>query len=175
MTMELPELTVALNSETHPSDSAAQRIVERGILRRFSAEHPEWQPVTWSVVADELGLSSVWKNAQPDAVWKNGPNELIVAECYARIGVLKPGQNRKLAMDALKLMALCRQVPDAKRLRCFIIVPEELRNQLAREGWFCVALRMAAEIMPIALTDHERKLLADATQRQADGQSRSRK
>ena len=160
--------------ETHPSDSTAQGMVERAILERLGAEHPEWRPIEWRLAAAELGLSSVWQKAKPDAVWRSGPDELIIAECYARVGSLKPGHRRKLAMDALKLLALYHHCPAAKRLRCVIIVPEELRKQLERDGWFCVALRMAAEIMPIALSDVERKLLADATERQADGQARAR-
>jgi hypothetical protein len=161
--------------DTHPSDSTAQGNVERAILRRLSAEHPEWQPVDWRVAATELGLSSVWQKAKPDAVWRVGPHELIVAECYAHVGVLKPGHLRKLAMDALKLLTFRQQSSNVRQLTCIIVVPEELREQLQGGGWLCTAIRMAAKVTPVVLLDDERKLLADAIRRQADGQARSRK
>jgi len=161
--------------EAHPSDSAAQELVERAIIQRLSAAHPEWQPLKWDVVAKALGLSPVWQGVKPDAIWRTENDELIIAECYARVGVLKSGHKRKLAMDALKLMALCRQLADAKRLKCLIVIPQELEKQLKREGWFCAALTMAGDVLPVDLLDDERKLLADTTQRQAEGQTRSRK
>jgi hypothetical protein len=167
--------SVSLTMNAHPSDSTPQGNVERAILQRLSAEHPEWQPVDWRVAATELGLSSVWSNAKPDAVWRIEPNELIVAECYAHVGVLKSGHLRKLAMDALKLLTFRQQCSDARRLRCIIVVPGELREQLERGGWLCTAIRMAANLMPVVLLDDERKLLVDTIRRQADGQARSRK
>jgi hypothetical protein len=78
-------------------------------------------------------------------------------------------------MDALKLIALCRQLADAKCLKCLIVVPQELEKQLKREGWFCAALTIAGDLLPVDLLDDERKLLTDTTQRQGDGQARSRK
>jgi len=161
--------------KSHPSDSTPQGKVERGILERLSAEHPEWQLLDLSLAAAELGLSLVWQKAKPDAVWRIGPDELIVAECYARVGALKSGHRRKLAMDALKLMALRYQCPDAKRLKCLIIVPQEIQEQLKGKSWLCAAMNIAADLMPVVLSDDERELLADTTRRQADGQARSRK
>ena len=60
-------------------------------------------------------------------------------------------------------------------LRCVIVVPEELRKALEMGGWLCAAIRIAGEVIPVVMTDDERKQLADATRLQADGQARSRK
>ncbi len=78
-------------------------------------------------------------------------------------------------MDALKLLALRQQCSDSTILRCVIVVPEELQKALQMGGWLCAAIRIAAEVMPVVLSDDERKQLADATRLQADGQARSRK
>jgi hypothetical protein len=145
--------------ETHPSDSAAQRKVELATLYRLGEQHPEWQRSDWKVTATKLALPTVWREIQPDAVWRtlavtSGQEEIIVAECYAHIGELKPGQLRKLAMDALKLLALRQQCFDAKQLSCIIVVPEELREQLERGGWLCTAIRVAAKLTPVVLLDN---------------------
>jgi hypothetical protein len=166
--------------ETHPSDSAAQRTVELAMLHRLGEQHPEWQRSDWKATAKKLALPAVWREIQPDGVWRKtagglGKEEIIVAECFAHIGKLKPGQLRKLALDALKLLALHQQCSDASLLRCVIIVPEELRKALQMGGWLCAAIHIAAAVMPVGLSNDERKQLADATRLQADGQARSRK
>ncbi len=53
------------------------------MLDRLSKLNPDWQRVTWKTAANELGLSSVWQNVQPDATWKTSSDQIIVAECYA--------------------------------------------------------------------------------------------
>src|SRR5262245_42074892 len=93
-------------TNSDPSDSAVQREIELAMLDRLGKLHPDWQRVTWMTEATELGLTLVWQKSQPDAIWKTGSDQIIVAECYARIGELKAGHRRKLAMDALKLLAL---------------------------------------------------------------------
>ena len=166
--------------DTHPSDSATQRTVELAMLHRLGEQHPEWQRSDWKATATKLALPAVWREIQPDGVWRttavtSEQEEIIVAECFAHIGQLKPGQLRKLAMDALKLLALRQQCSDATILRCVIVVPEELRKALQMGGWLCAAIRLAGELMPVVLTDDERKQLADATRLQAHGQARTRK
>jgi hypothetical protein len=166
--------------ETHPSDSAAQRKVELAMLHRLEKQHPGWQRSDWKVTATKLALPAVWREIQPDAVWRttavtSGQEEIIVAECFAHIGKLKQGQLRKLAMDALKLLALRQQCSDATLMRCAIVVPEELRKALQMGGWLRAAIRISGEVMPVVLTNDERKQLADATRLQADGQARSSK
>jgi hypothetical protein len=162
-------LTIA---DLHPSDSVVQREIELAMLDRLGKRHPDWQRVTWKTEATELGLSSVWQKAQPDATWKIGPGQTIVAECYARIGELKAGHRRKLAMDALKLLALRHALTHEPYVRFLLVVPEELIGRLKGDGWFPVAIRLAAEVVPVGLLASERMRLSEAIALQAQGQSR---
>lgn len=158
-----------------PSDSAAQREIESVMLIRLEEQHPDWHRVIWKAVALELGLSSVWQKAAPDAVWETESGEIIIAESYARVGELKPGHRRKLAMDALKLLAIKQTLPEGKNVRYILIVPEELTGKLNGDCWFSAALRVSAEIVPVTLLENEKQKLSDATNLQAHGQARTAK
>ena len=165
-----------LSKDDHdPSDSRVQREIELVMLQRLADQHRDWASADWKAIALELGLPSVWQKAKPDAVWKTHAGEVVIAECYARIGKLKAGQHRKLAMDALKLLALKHAIPLGSRVQYLLVVPEELVGAFDGGGWFPVAIRLAAVIVPVCLLDCEREKLGDAVQRQAQGQSRIRK
>ena len=158
--------------EHDPSDSGVQREIEVVMLRRLAGQHPDWKPADWKAIALKLGLPSVWQKAKPDAVWTTAAGEVIVAECFTRIGKLKAGQYRKLAMDALKLLALKHAIPIGSSVTYLLVVPKELAGAFEGGGWFPVAIRLAANIVPVSLLDSEREKLGDAVQRQAQGQSR---
>jgi len=160
--------------ERHPSDSAVQRAIELVMLERFTESHPSWRRAAWAPIARELGLAAVWMKAEPDAVWKTEKGDVVVAEAYSRVGVLNEGQKRKLAKDALKLLAIQHALPAGRHVRGLLLVPEELVARLNGEGWFPLALRTAAEIVSVPLTEAERMLLQDAAAQQAEGQSRTR-
>jgi hypothetical protein len=162
-------------TNSDPSDSANQREIERVMLHRLDEQHPDWRRVSWEAVAVELGLASIWQKAQPDAVWKTIDGEVIIAECYARVGELKAGHRHKLAMDALKLLAIQQALPAGNHVRYLLVMPEELMSRLEGGGWFPVALRLAAEIIPVNLMENERRELMDASRRQAEGQARTKK
>lgn len=156
-----------------PSDSSAQRAIETIMLRQLEEQHPDWHAVSWKTTASTFGLSVSWQKAEPDAVWETDSGEIIVAESYARIGDLKPSHRRKLAMDAFKLQTIRQILPKTENVRCLIIVPEEIAACLQGDSWFCEALRLTAEIVPISLHEHEKKTLKDATALQAQGQART--
>ncbi len=161
-------------TDSHLSDSAVQRKIELTMLDRISQKNPDWQRVTWKTLAAELSLPPVWQNAKPDAVWRTSSHKVIVAECYARVGELKAGHRRKLAMDALKLLAL-RDALEENAVRCLLVVPEELKGKLAGDGWFPAALHLVAEIVSVDLKEDERKELVAASTRQAQGQARTKR
>ena len=162
----------------HASNSLEQREIETSMLQRLTEQHPDWLRVDWVTTAKDLALPLVWQNAKPDAVWKVldalHRDELIICECYARIGKLKPGHRRKLAMDAFKLVALKHFLPSESQIRWLLVVPEELSVQLQTGSWFSEALRLI-EVVPVKLTDIERRKLSEATDRQAQGQARGAK
>ena len=161
-------------TDTDPSDSKVQREIELAILDRLSNHHDDWQRVDWKTLAIELRLAPVWRKTEPDAVWKTNSHEIIIAECYARVGALAAGHRRKLAMDTLKLLSL-RKALEGNNVRCLMVVPEELGRELAGDGWFPTALRLNTEIIPIGLLEHEKKRLAAASKLQAEGQARTRR
>lgn len=158
-----------------PSDSSTQREIEREMLNIFQADHSDWVPMEWKIVAYELELPLVWQNAKPDATWRDNNGNFIIAECYARIGELKSGHCGKLAKDVLKLISLQRAISTPLRLRCLIIVPGELAVKFKGASWLFEAIRQAVEVIPIPLTEIQHNKLRDAVKRQADGQARSRK
>lgn len=168
----LREMGTLSKDDHDPSDSRVQREIELVMLQRLADQHRDWTPADWKAIALELGLPSVWQKAKPDAVWKTSTGDVVIAECYARIGKLKAGQHRKLAMDALKLLALKNAISLDSRVQYLLVVPEELVGAFEGGGWFPVAIRLAATIVPVCLLDSEREKLGDAAQRQAQGQSR---
>lgn len=157
-----------------PSDSSIQHEIELAMLDRLSAQHSDWRRVSWEGVAIEFGLPRFWQKVKPDAVWKTVSDEVIVAECYSRIGELKPGHRRKLAMDALKLLSLRDAFPPGRNIRRLLVVPEELADRLTGEGWFSVAISHSAEVVPVSLLKSERKRLSAACLSQAEGQARTK-
>ncbi len=161
--------------DRHPSDSAVQRAIELVLLQRFNdRQHPSWKSIDWRCAAEELGLAPVWAKAAPDAVWRTDEGGIAIAEAYSRVGILNEGQKRKLAKDALKLLAIQHALPAGKQLKCLLLVPEELVPRLSGDGWFPLALRVAAEIVSVPLTESERLQLLAASDQQALGQSRTR-
>src|SRR5579863_9965965 len=143
--------------ESDPSDSTAQREIEQVMLRRLAEQHPDWHSQSWKNAAAKLDLSAAWLEAKPDAVWKTR-DTILVGECYARIGKLKSGHRRKLALDALKLIALRHQLEPKFKVRLVLVVTEEVATQLACRGWLAEALRMV-EIVSVRLTGPEREVL----------------
>jgi hypothetical protein len=158
-----------------PSDSAVQREIELEMLHRLGEKHPDWRRISWKRLAADLGLTQVWQEAEPDAVWKTDSGQVILAECYSRVGDLKTGHRRKLAMDTLKLTAIRNALADDNHVRCLLVVPKELKDRLAGDGWFPAALRLTTDIVPVDLLEDEKRRLVTASTRQAQGQAHTKR
>jgi hypothetical protein len=158
-----------------PSDSSVQLDIEHAMLDIICERYPNWRCEEWKKISTELGLPIVWKNAKPDAVWQTDDGVIIIAECYAHVGDLNPGHRRKLAMDAFKLLSMRNAVKGTKRMRCLLIVPEELYPHLQAKGWLPEAIRQAAEVMAVKLTDVQHQKLKVVVNHQGSGQARLRK
>jgi hypothetical protein len=156
-----------------PSDSAVQREIEPATLSRLEGLHPDWLRTTWRSIVAEHSLGPIWTAIKPDAVWTSTSGEIIVAESYARIGPLKPGHRRKLAMDALKLLALRDSLPSGTSVRSLLVVPEQLVPTLEGSGWFPFALRATAEVTSVRLSPEECERLNEASRLQGFGQART--
>jgi hypothetical protein len=161
-------------NDSDPSDSAVQREIELVMLYRLSKVHENWEKIEWKPFVMELGLSSIWQKVKPDAIWRTNTQEIIIAECYARVGELKAGHRRKMAMDALKLLAL-RDALKGKNVRCLLVVPEELKKHMSNASWFPVALHLVAEIVTVKLQKDEFNALIVASTGQATGQARTKR
>lgn len=166
---------VVQKADSDPSDSVVQREIEMEMLHRLGEKHQQWRRISWKSLAAELGLAPVWQKAEPDAVWKTDSNQIILAECYSRVDELKTGHRRKLAMDAFKLIAIRNALGSSTRVRCLIVVPKELRDNLDGDGWFPTALYQATEMVPVELLEEEKRRLATAVTRQAQGQARMKR
>lgn len=153
-----------------PSDSQAQRDVEAAMLE--SAKGLHWCKGDWSKIADQNCLPEAWKRAQPDGVWETANGGLVLVESYARIEKLKPGHRRKVAMDVLKLSCLRRILGGYPKVRCLLVVPEQIRSELLDKSWLAAAICDSVEVIFVELTEDHCAALKRATRRQADGQAR---
>jgi hypothetical protein len=163
-----------LSTDSDPSDSSVQREIESQMLQRLEEMHPDWRRISWKTFATEKELANEWVKAEPDAIWKTNSKQLVLAECYSRVGDLKTGHRRKLAMDTLKLLAL-RDAVKGYSIRCILVVPDELKNQLTGNGWFPVAIQNVAEIVSVNLSESEKMKLNDASRLQAQGQAHTKR
>jgi hypothetical protein len=86
--------------EQHPSNSMVQINIEKDMLAYLMELIPSWQLIGLSDLSEGRELAA---KVKPDAVWRDVAGVIIIAECYARIGKLKPGHRQKIASDILKL------------------------------------------------------------------------
>lgn len=135
----------------HRSDSSVQLAAEteiRAALRDTFG--PGLRPDT--VLLDDTAPVEV------DAV---SPNQTVFVEIFAHQGPLKPGQKRKIALDALKLITIGRNYPDAELV--IALADEAAAASLGSHSWLAVALRLwniKVEVVPIE--DDTRAQLLDA-------------
>lgn len=89
----------------------------------------------------------------------------VFAEVYARQGVLKGGQVKKVAQDILKLAMLSRNWPDARLVLVFAS-PEAART-VTGKGWLAEAVTdFGIEVLVADIEPSLREGLQDAQRRQ---------
>jgi hypothetical protein len=102
--------------------------------------------------------------------WIESPPTAI--EVCVTVGDPKPGQQRKLRADILKL-ALLRKARTPPP-RCLLVVTSGDAARWLQQGWTDLAVRlMGVEVQVEELTVPEEKKLASARKRQAAGQRTS--
>ena len=127
---------LAIMTANSQSDSAIQRDAEGAIIAALAAK----LGVTL-VSGGTLPLSGGVK-IQLDARSEDGK---FAVEAYARQGVLRGGQLKKISQDVLKL-ALLRREPDFAEVRPIIVfASEEARSSIT--GW----VKRAAEVFDVEL------------------------
>ena len=153
----------------HLSNSFAQSKIECEMLSALEKLHPDWQKHDWNAL---IGGREFAGKVKPDGVWRDSNGVIIIAECFARIGKLKPGQHRKIASDVLKLIILKEELNDKYSLRILLVVPDELGLQLEGNDWLSIIISKKIELIKIPLGDEQRISLLKANQRQGEGQAR---
>jgi hypothetical protein len=111
------------------SDSAVQRKAE-GVIRDLLADH-----LGVGLRPREVKLAA----GAPVNVDAVSDDRTVLAEIFARQGELKPGQQKKVAIDTLKLITIHRERPEAK---LYITFADKAASQFATGcGWVAQALR----------------------------------
>jgi hypothetical protein len=157
------------------SDGNVQCSIEAILIGRLSRQNPAWRRLSWIEVATKYRVPEVWHKINPDAVWETEAGDLAVAECYTRTLTPKSGTYGKLAKDCLKLIAIQKTLARKAKVRCLMILPDELVERMQGTGWLVTFIRQSVEVVGMTLLESERKKLNDAVERQADGQSRRRR
>lgn len=113
----------------HVSDSAVQRHAE-DVIRALLSEKLG-VPLAPRTITLAAGAA-----VQVDASAADGS---VVAEIFARQGALKGGQQKKVAIDALKLITIQREYPAEKLIICF--ADPVAAAYATGGGWVAQALR----------------------------------
>ncbi|KGN37601.1 hypothetical protein [Knoellia subterranea] len=122
--------------ELHQSDSSVQSSAESAIVEALGAQ------LQLNLVPGGTLKLAGGASIQLDARSDDGS---VAVEAYARQGVLRGGQLKKIAQDILKL-ALLRAEPEHKDVRPIIVfASEEARSSV--KGW----LRQAADTFGVEL------------------------
>jgi hypothetical protein len=158
--------------ETHPSNSIVQINIEKEMLSYVLEQNPSWQKISWTDLSAGRELAT---KVKPDGVWRYGEGVIIIAECYARIGKLKPGHRRKIATDVLKLISLRDEFDKHNPPRLLLVVPEQLGIQLEDNDWLSMVIHNEVELIKVPLSDQQCQKLLEAASRQAQGQAHSAK
>jgi hypothetical protein len=123
------EVSASAGGVRQKSDSAVQRRAE-DVIRGLLAES-----LGRCLQARTIKLKS-GASVQVDAV---AGDCSVLAEIFARQGTLKPGQQKKVAIDALKLITIGHAFPEGKLM---LVFADEAAGAYARGGgWLAHALR----------------------------------
>jgi hypothetical protein len=145
--------------QPHLSDSAVQREVE---------------PVCLQLVSDTLKVPLAPDDVRLDdgtLLRLDGVNRpaRVLCEVFAHVGKMLDGQEKKLAKDMLKLLAVENALGGEWR-KIICIVDEPARRFLARKSWCaCVVRQFRFELMMPALEDDLRLQLKTVQDQQAEG------
>jgi hypothetical protein len=142
---------------THHSDSSVQQAAEDAIR---------------SAAARVMGVDlqpGVLKFSTGAAVRVNGMtrDESVLVEAVARQGKLKGSQQRKVALDAFKLITLARDRPGTRL--ALVFADDEAAAFALGKGWVADALRIwNVEVLVVRLDDALRARIREAQRDQRD-------
>jgi hypothetical protein len=111
-------------------------------------------------------FSTSSRAARPAKVDAASPDRRVLAEIFARQGALKGGQQKKVAIDTLKLLTVRREHPDTKLVIAF--ADTAAAAYATGGGWLAQALRtwdVDIEIVDIPQNLRDEILAAQAGQK----------
>lgn len=146
----------AAEGSGHVSDSAVQRRAEE-VIRALLVQRlgVDLAPATIKLAA-----------GAPVQVDAASPDRRVLAEIFARQGALKGGQQKKVAIDTLKLLTVRREHPDTKLVIAF--ADTAAAAYATGGGWLAQALRtwdVDIEIVDIPQNLRDEILAAQAGQK----------
>jgi len=136
-------------SQSHPSDSSAQRSAELGILEQLEQQ-------IGARLDDDLDIDS---RVQLDG-FQDGPTPVCV-EAFAHQGPAKSGQRRKLMMDMCKLLLVEKVL--RKPCRKILAVCDEEAVGFLKNSWQgSFAREFGIEVVVVEITPETRRRLLEA-------------
>ena len=145
----------AAEAEGHVSDSLVQRRAEE-VIRGLLAER------LGVVLAPRIIKLKAGAPVQVDAA---SPDDRVLAEIFARQGTLKGGQQKKVAIDTLKLITVRKERPGTELVLCF--ADQAAAAYATGAGWLAQALRtweVRVEVVDISQELRDEILAAQRTQ-----------
>jgi len=141
-----------------PGNSSVQRKAERWVIDAFNKGRKA--PAKIRPPAAPLSLHD-GAQITVDAI---SADEKTVVEIYVRQGDLKPGHRRKIAMDALKLVALKGKFEH----RILLFAHEPIKRELEKTNtWLAQAIKQAGiEVEVVQLGPAQKKQITQAQERQ---------
>lgn len=142
-------------AEGHVSDSLVQRRAEE-VIRGLLAER---------LNVDLAPRTIRLKAGAPVQVDAASPDDRLLAEIFARQGTLKGGQQKKVAIDTLKLITVRQERPGTELVLCF--ADPAAAAYATGAGWLAQALRtwqVQVEIVDISQDLRDQILAAQSTQ-----------
>jgi hypothetical protein len=135
----------------HASDSAVQREAEHVVRRQLAAR-----------LGVDLAPTTIrLKAGAPVEVDAGSPDGLVLAEIFARQGELKGGQQKKVAIDTLKLITIREERPGARLIVAF--ADQAAAAYATGGGWVAQALRTwSVEVEIVDLPDELRRRIREA-------------
>jgi hypothetical protein len=129
----------------HPSDSSVQ-VEAQAIIREKISTRLE-VALAPATVTFATGATVQVNGAAPD--------ESVLVEIFARQGRLKPGQQKKVALGAFKLITLRQSRPNARLILAF--ADAEAAAHVLGDGWLAQALTVwGVEVLVVDLDDEQR-------------------
>lgn len=144
-----------------------------------SGEQRSAEPYILAAVGERFGVElekkSIVLDGDSQAMEIDGyaPDPLILCEAWARIGPAKPGQQKKVMTDALKLVVARAELGGAEDCHAVLaFCDEDAAAHFSGKSWMAEALRqLNIEVLVVEIPPEVRESITAAQRRQAANMS----